>query len=228
MTTTDKRARQATGAEALWRRLQTDAGVWRFDNAEDVLRALAFCGLGEARELVDLGHLLHFASSDLEDFTKGLRILLAKLPPHRLEELECDHWLPNEVHPSMEYKSAVGCKRCGQSGVYNHDTPAQLWLMVAASLAVARECAAASDTRTCLAAGPAGAACEAWLAEPTRAKMETWEQVWLHAGVHAPAWLPSPAPNAVGGVLQAAAEILTPARVREIAGAEVVRLILHG
>lgn len=287
MTTTDKRARQATGAEALQWRLRagelpayTEArevacphgktctavrprlsdGVHRSGypctgcgdpkkghargqgvvpcQDEDVLRVLAFCGLEEARELTYPEWWWAVDHSSLKAWERGLQPLLAKLPPHRLEGKKCSA----ECHEGYDHGEG-NCHPtdCEYGRV---DTPAQQWLMVAASLAVARECAkrwrpgveavnlahqGRSQKREIARALDA---CEGWLAEPTPECLTPW-LVAEDPGMPSWALLGGLAtadaaflPRAAGDALQAAAEILGKEAVRSIASAEIVRRIL--
>lgn len=200
----------------------------------DVARLLAFCGDEEACEVTpgeecvwcgwvdedgeDIdGCCTNCINADppwRSDFSRWPALLLelaAKLPPKRVE---------------------VACPSACDDKVA-HDTPAQRWLLVVAAEAVARECWRNAETCLGCAAGFLGRhdecgaqqdaldACREWIAEPTPERERVWILVVVDSDGY-PAWLPSPQnwqglrPNLAAPLL-AAADVIGPGRVREIA-----------
>ena len=189
----------------------------------DLLRVLAFLGVEEARESLCLeqtpGGLRGFEPSwlwwdqkaGLEQWLDGLSLLLAKLPPHRLE-VECANCRHGVVSLGPR------CRRCQVT-----DTPAECWLLANAALAVAWECWARPQgrlVREIKAEAAAMNACADWVAEPTADLWHSWQRRWPQAGV---AWVPGVEP---ARALQAAALVLGEPRVREVVTAGLLGRLL--
>ena len=191
---------------------------------QDVLRALAFLGVEEAREAVGVAWEAVFSLVSVEErlWSGSLRDLLSKLPPHRLEVAcaNCRHGVVS-LGPR--------CRRCRVS-----DTPAERWLMANAALAVARKCwechdlPYCSDLRTRIEDALLDA--QAWVEEPTRERERAWQgrsDDWNGT----PAWVPSPhswagiGPTAAE-TLQAAAAVIGEPRVREVVTAALLGRLL--
>ncbi len=132
------------------------------------------------------------------------------------------------------------CALCSNTGKVHHDTDAEVWLLVAACVAVGRACAQAVFVQGAGESPPTGErsaldaldAAEAWLAEPTQ---ERGTDRVSDAGLD---WL-DPVLWAISGsqtnghsqrrlchALQAAAKLLGETRVREPVAAEIVRRVL--
>ena len=190
-------------------------------NPQDVLRALAYLGVEEARELMAEEPFVVCAELvPLDLGLKELSRLLAKLPPHRLEVVcaNCRHGVVS-LGPR--------CRRCRA-----HDTPAKDWLLADATLAVARACVPNFECGSCAGCNTSSGQCDyrtnilkaldagrAWVAEPTVDLWHSWGEAWASAmhAAGAPAWAP------YGGfwvelpkVLQSAATVIGAARVRVI------------
>lgn len=206
----------------------------------DVVRLLAFYGVEEARDLMPgLGCNSQGScacdyhpdpqSLDREDhvcldqdhhgWLVDLPRLAAKLPPKRVEVI-CPACLRDRFRDSMPGPiTPARLKRCGCDKTVAHDGPAEQWLLVAACVAVAREIVKEYRKRgsaqevlpgwqDCLRAIDA---CQAWVDEPTPEHHSDYMHRW--AAAECP-WLPlfsNPA-----RALIAAAEVITPERVREL------------
>lgn len=183
--------------------------------------------------------------SDFSRWLARLIDLAAKLPPKRIGRNQCDgcargYSVVGGVHPGT-----WDGQLCTADRYPIHDTPSERWLLVVAAEAVARECflaecgvvrasaqvvpgldaAARLADRAIALPGIREAldACRAWIAEPTPDRLRTWHRaespslppLAILSGI-AEADAPF-AGRAVGDALLAAADVLGPDRVREIA-----------
>ena len=196
---------------------------------QDVLRALAFLGVEEARWAVGEAWeaVFNLVSVEFRLWSGSLRDLLAKLPPHRL--------LVNSTRPLV-----YALDRRVDSGLvetkthWPHDTPAEQWLLADAALAVALEClaqpcgpgGAGQGISRDLTVQPALDACAAWVEEPTRERLVAWEEPWARP-LNMPGWIPAYAElGEQARALQAAARVIGEPRVREVVTASLLGRLL--
>jgi hypothetical protein len=151
----------------------------------------------------------------------------------KVVEVGARHSLPGRV---------VKCPACNGSGTVQHRQPWSRWLAVAVAVEVARACAA--DIPSILAGEIVAAinAAAAWLKEPTEENLRTWEwategtemEIAAGGGAMLPIWVPHAwwgfvyegtrfASDGPAIMAQAAAQLTTPSRVREIGDAVVLR-----
>ena len=215
----------------------------------DAVRILAFAGMAEARGMVSCegnsedhlrfpepcvcGQVTY--SGQLREWLCDLQRLWAKLPPHR-RSVPC-----LAIGRAARCDVAPRCKDCKGAGAVHHDTPAERWGMVAVAVAVAWEC-----HKGCLCAGYSPAyrcgirkaldAVERWLAEPTQTSEVSRLINGRARGTSRPdwCWQVLRAAYAWDGAgcrgprlaLLAAAEVIGEARVRKVASAKVIELVL--
>ena len=197
---------------------------------EDLLRLLAFLGVEEARALVPVdwgwGSLV-----GLKAWLMELSRLLAKLPARRVE-VEC-HPCENHRYPALASLRPFSC--CDGTGNVRQDVQAENWILVAACVAVGRECLtyAMDHSVGCSFADEWDAlnAAEAWIADPTQERLTAWRRIQTGSP---PSWVPEPPrapqpgrmPANLAQPLHAASEVLGETRVRELVCAEIVRRVL--
>jgi len=212
-----------------------------------MIRLMAYCGDEAARAVVgkppDLrnGEAVHrwesWAAQDthqpLAAWLNGLQHLAANLPPARwVEECPACGGSGQFCWNGMEVEESEECRNCGGTGQVAHDTPADRYLLVVAADAAGRAVHRIGEGHYGVSrsvyrwreAWRAFDACAAWLEEPSPERLREW----LLANVgNLPQWIVaslSDTPSVIIA-LQAAARILTTARVREIAAAAVLEAL---
>lgn len=179
----------------------------------------------------------------LEDWTKRLQDLAAKLPPKRVE-VGCGCHLGLVFVDDGDIVGHRQHAACHGTGKVTHDTPAEQWLLVLAAWAVARGVHAATcgceigSTRKHPPSSPehhpacdeilkALAACEAWLKEPASERRECWDLLQF---LELPGWVVVAGGQELDGstpteALLAAAKVLGEPRVREIVSAALLEVV---
>ena len=203
----------------------------RFENTDpnDSIRLLALCGFQEARDMSVWGTLgirdslpsLHWLDqkAKLPQWFAMLRELVTRLPPRRAKV----------TAPSPREKSNASF--ASETNTWHLDVAAEKWLLVVCAVAAARECQLLSSRvppLDFLEREASLKATEAWIAEPSEKQRERARRVWGNgtSEIGEPDWLPYPDDRDAINSLLAAAEVLTPEKVREITCAAIIDAVL--
>jgi hypothetical protein len=170
-----------------------------------------------------------FVPLDTPSWANEATRLAAKLPPAQ-RPIPCSHRALSRTLDSCP-NAEDGC-----TGQVTHDTAAERYLLVVAALEVAREAwAQMPDPRnegdydvwsSKVRAKQALDTCAAWVKCPCPEHEDAWEETYMALGDDV-MWVPLIG-RETDTIRHAADEILTPALVREVASAAILRALMEG